>query len=84
MLPVNSGGHAAYQNFVIENLRKYYPDPCAIPRSAWDIIERFWALIYPIQMIFSAVSILSLDQNRELLPVCSVPICCLLISRCIP
>lgn len=44
MLPVNSGGHAAYQNFVIENLRKYYPDPCAIPRSAWDIIERFWAL----------------------------------------
>lgn len=44
MLPVNSCGHAAYQNFVIENLRKYYPDPCAIPRSAWDIIERFWAL----------------------------------------
>ena len=27
MLPVNSGGHAAYQNFVVENLRKYYPDP---------------------------------------------------------
>ena len=27
MLPVNSGGHSAYQNFVIENLRKYYPDP---------------------------------------------------------
>ena len=44
MLSVNSGGHAAYQNFVIENLRKYYPDPCAIPRSTWDIIERFWAL----------------------------------------
>ncbi len=44
MLPANSGGHAAYQNFVIENLRKYYPDPCAIPHSTWDIIERFWAL----------------------------------------
>lgn len=44
MLPVNSGGHAAYQNFVIESLRKYYPDPCAIPRSTWDIIERFWSL----------------------------------------
>ena len=44
MLPVNSGGHAAYQNFVIENLRKYYPDPCSIPTSTWDVIERFWTL----------------------------------------
>ena len=44
MLPVNSGGHAAYQNFVTENLRKYYPNPDSIPRSTWDIIERFWAL----------------------------------------
>lgn len=44
MLPVNSGGHTAYQNFVIENLRKYYPDPCTLPRSTWDIIERFWIL----------------------------------------
>ena len=44
MLPVNNGGHAAYQNFVVENLRKYYPDPDSIPRSTWDIIERFWRL----------------------------------------
>lgn len=44
MLPVNSGGHSAYQNFVIENLRKYYPDPSSIPASTWDIIERFWTL----------------------------------------
>ena len=44
MLPVNSGGHSAYQNFVIENLRKYYPDPSSIPTSTWDIIERFWTL----------------------------------------
>lgn len=44
MLPVNSGGQAAYQNFVIENLRKYYPDPNIIPRTTWDIIERFWHL----------------------------------------
>ena len=44
MLPVNSGGHTAYQNFVTENLRKYYPDPCSLSRSTWDIIERFWAL----------------------------------------
>lgn len=44
LLPVNTGGHAAYQDFVAENLRKYYPNPDAIPRSTRDIIERFWAL----------------------------------------
>lgn len=44
MLPVNSGGHTAYQNFVTENLRKYYPNPNALARSTWDIIERFWNL----------------------------------------
>ena len=44
LLPVNSGGHAAYQNFVTESLRKYYPDPDSIARSTWDIIERFWNL----------------------------------------
>lgn len=44
MLPVNSGGHAAYQAFVLENLRKYYPDPTVFAKSTWDIIERFWNL----------------------------------------
>ena len=44
MLPVNSGGHAVYQNFVVENLRKYYPDPDVFSKSTWDIIERFWNL----------------------------------------
>ena len=44
LLPVDSGGHAAYQNFVVTNLRKYYPDPDSIPRSTWDIIDRFWNL----------------------------------------
>lgn len=42
MLPVNSSGHTAYQNFTTDNLRKYYPDPNAIPRAIWDIIECFW------------------------------------------
>jgi hypothetical protein len=41
LLCVNSGGHPAYQNFVVEMLRKYYPDPNAIARSTWDIIDRF-------------------------------------------
>ena len=44
MLPVNCGSHADYQHFVITNLRKYYPDPDALARSTWDIIERFWNL----------------------------------------
>ena len=44
MLPVNSGGHSAYQHFVTENLNKYYPNPDSIPCSTWDIIERFWNL----------------------------------------
>lgn len=44
MLPVNSGGHAAYQNFRFKNLRKYYPDPSSIPASTWDMIERFRTL----------------------------------------
>lgn len=44
MFPVNSGGHAAYQNFVLENLRKYYPNPDVFSKSTWDIIEHFWNL----------------------------------------
>lgn len=46
MLPVNSGGHAAYLNFVIENLRKYYPDVNVFSKSTWDNIDPFWNL-YP-------------------------------------
>lgn len=44
MLPVNCGSHADYQNFVVTNLRKYYPNPDALAKSTWDIIERFWNL----------------------------------------
>ena len=44
MLPVNCGSHADYQNLVVENLRKYYPNPDLLARSTWDIIERFWHL----------------------------------------
>ena len=44
MLPVNCGSHTDYQNFVIENLRKYYPNPDALARSTWNIIEHFWHL----------------------------------------
>lgn len=44
MLPINCGSHADYQNFVVTNLRKYYPNPNTLARSTWDIIERFWNL----------------------------------------
>ncbi|MEG0793501.1 MAG: hypothetical protein RSD97_08940 [Lachnospiraceae bacterium] len=44
MLPVNSGGHSAYQDFVVVSLRKYYPNPDSVARSIWDIIDRFWNL----------------------------------------
>ena len=44
MLPVNFGSHSDYQNFVATNFRKFYPNPDAIARSTWDIIERFWTL----------------------------------------
>jgi len=42
MLPVNPGGHAAYQDHVVTHLRKYYPDVSSLPRSTWEIIERFF------------------------------------------
>lgn len=42
MLPVNCGSHSGYQKFVVTNLCEYYPNPNALARSTWDIIERFW------------------------------------------
>ena len=44
MLPVNSGGHTAYQDFLLVNLRKHYPVPDSISPSTLDIIYRFWNL----------------------------------------
>lgn len=42
--PVNSGGHAAYQNHVLSLMREYYPDPDAISDSTWTIIDQLWNL----------------------------------------
>ena len=44
MLPIPSGGHAAYQDFLKTNLPNYYPNPDSIPSSTWNIIEHFWHL----------------------------------------
>lgn len=43
--PVNIGGHPAYQNLVLTQLRKYYPDAAtSLPNSTWQILEKFCSL----------------------------------------
>ena len=45
MKPINIGGHSAYQNRVLTQLRKYYPNAAAsLSSSTWQILEKFWAL----------------------------------------
>ena len=45
MKPVNIGGHAAYQNLVLEQLCKYYPNALtSLDASTWEIMEQFWSL----------------------------------------
>ena len=69
MLPINCGSHSDYQNFVVENLRKYYPDPNTIARSTWDIIERFWTLD------LSCTDELMLDKYSKFGPAPRTPSC---------
>lgn len=69
MLPVNCGSHADYQNFVITNLRKYYPDPDALARSTWDIIECFWNLDLSFTDTFMA------DKYSKFSPAPRTPSC---------
>ena len=45
MKPINIGGHPAYQDRVLTQLRKYYPNAAAsLSSSTWQILEKFWAL----------------------------------------
>ena len=45
MKPVNIGGHSAYQNHVLTQLRNYYPNAAtSFPDSTWQILEKFWSL----------------------------------------
>ena len=45
MKPINVGGHSAYQNRVLTQLHKYYPDAAtSLSSSTWQILEKFWAL----------------------------------------
>lgn len=44
MLPINYGGRAAYQHFVLMQINTYYPNPQSLARSTGDILEHFWSL----------------------------------------
>ncbi|MFR7848518.1 MAG: hypothetical protein ACLU8S_13860 [Coprococcus phoceensis] len=44
MLPVNIGGHSAYQDTFVSEFLKFYPDPFSLPKSTWDYIVPFWYL----------------------------------------
>lgn len=57
MKPINTGGHAAYQDRVLTQLRKYYPAAdTAFDASTWETIEQFWSLD------LSAVDLLMQDR----------------------
>lgn len=43
--PINFGGHSAYHDRVLDQLRKYYPDASNSQfSSTWQILEEFWCL----------------------------------------
>ena len=44
MLPVNYGGHTAYQNTFVSDFLNLFSDPFAVPKQTWDIIVKFWYL----------------------------------------
>ena len=72
MLPVNPGGHAAYQNFVITNLRKYYSAPDIIYGLPGISLNGSGILIFLIPMNLFVQNTLSLVRSQGFLPVCSV------------
>ena len=45
MKPINIGGHSAYQERVLTQLRKYYPNAdSSLSSSTWQILNKFWNL----------------------------------------
>ena len=48
MKPINIGGHSAYQERVLTQLRKYYPNAAtSLSPSSWQILDKFWNLDLP-------------------------------------
>ena len=63
MKPINIGGHSAYQERALTQLRKYYPDAAdSLSLSTWQILEKFWSLD------LSAVDILVQDRYSNFEP----------------
>lgn len=63
MKPINIGGHSAYQNRVLTQLRKYYPDAAnSLSSSTWLTLEKFWSLD------LSAVDVLMHDRYSNFGP----------------
>lgn len=68
MKPFNSGGHAAYQDRVLTQLRKYYPDAAnSLSSSTWDIMEKIWNLD------LSELDVLMQDRYSSFGPVPRLP-----------
>ena len=44
MLPVNTGGHSAYQQTFISAFLSLFPNPFVVPKATWDLIVKFWYL----------------------------------------
>ena len=66
MKPINIGGHSAYQERVLTQLRKYYPNAAtSLSPSSWQILDKFWNLdLSPID------DLMSLVLNQGSLPTC--------------
>ncbi|MCD8110483.1 MAG: hypothetical protein LUE14_10370 [Clostridiales bacterium] len=68
MKPINSGDHAAYQDYLLTQLRKYYPDaPTSLSSSSWEILEKFWNLD------FSDVDSIMRDRYSDFGPASRLP-----------
>lgn len=68
MKPINIGGHPAYQDRVLKQLRKYYPDAAnSLSASTWQILEKFWNLD------LSAVDTLMQDRYSSFGPAPRLP-----------
>ena len=76
MKPNNTGGHAAYQDRVLTQLRKYYPDAdTSLDAATWEVIEQFWSLdLSPVDLAMQD-RYSSLGQNHGFLLICCVPTC---------
>ena len=81
MLPVNCGSHADYQNFVVKNLRKYYPNLDAIAALHGISLNVFGLWIYLTLMNSCVINTLNSVRIQEHLPLCKALIFYPLILR---